>query len=116
MMLRSIQQPSHIDGLLNSLVQRIGVVPEYADPVEDRSDLPSQLQKVVSAAIKAGQSWLAWAEGGLHYWLFVAEMSLPLSRERGSPVLQLKCYRERGLKETSIWFIDREAKWHRCTD
>ncbi|MGH8142182.1 MAG: hypothetical protein ACREU2_06670 [Steroidobacteraceae bacterium] len=92
------------------------IVPKYADPIEDLSALPSALQKVAIAATKAGQSWVAWNDPGFHAWLFVGEMSMPLSRERGSPVVQMTYYREHGLRETGVWFIDREAKWHRCVE
>jgi hypothetical protein len=94
----------------------MSIVPEDADTVEDRGELPPELQKVIIAAAKAGQSWCAWTDAGYHVWLFLGEMSLPLSRERGAPVLQLKYHREHGLRETGKWFIDRQAKWHRLVD
>jgi hypothetical protein len=116
MMLRAMQQPSHIDGLLKSLVKSMSIVPDDADVVEDSSELPPDLQKVISAATKAGQSSCAWTDAGFHVWLFVGEMSLPLSRERGSLVLEVKYHREHGLRETGTWVIDRNAKWHRLVD
>jgi hypothetical protein len=42
-------------------------------------------------------------------------MSLPLSRERGSPVLLVEHYDESGeLKESGAWMPDQEGKWRRC--
>jgi hypothetical protein len=113
---QTLERPSHVDGLLASLVTRMGVVPGEANPVLDCSDLPSVLKRIVITATKAGQSWLAWDDAGYHVWLFIAEMSLPLSRERGSPVLHVKHYRENGISQSATWFIDRRAKWHRVGD
>jgi hypothetical protein len=114
MTLRTLQQPSHIDGLLKSLVKSMNIVPEDADEVHDRGELPSALQKAIITATKAGQSWCAWMDAAFHSWLFLGELSVPLSRELGSPVLQLRYHREHGLRETGIWLIDRQGKWHRC--
>lgn len=116
MMLRALQQPSYIDGLLKSLAKSMDVVPAYADAALDLDGLPAELRQMAIMASEAGQSWCAWIDKGFHVWLFVAEMSLPLSRERGSPVLELKYYREHGLRESGRWVIDRDAKWSRCTD
>jgi hypothetical protein len=39
-------------------------------------------------------------------------MSLPLSRERGAPVLQVNRYDEKGeLKDAGSWTTDPEGKW-----
>jgi hypothetical protein len=114
--LRTLQKPSHIDGLLKSLVKSLAVLPEETNAITDRSELPAALQRVVMRAAKSGQSWVAWNDLGLHVWLFIAEMSLALSRERGSPVLQVKYYRETGLQETANWMVDRNAQWQRCND
>jgi hypothetical protein len=104
----------HIDRLLQSLVKNLGDVPEYAEVVHDYSELPFKLRNVIVDAIKAGHSWCCWAETNFHHiWLFIAEMSLPLSRERGTPVLRLRYYRDYGLRESATWVIDRQAKWHR---
>jgi hypothetical protein len=113
---RAVQQPAqYIKGLLNSLVTSLSVLPEQSNPVRELSELPPVLQKAVMAAAKAGQSWAAWHDTGPHVWLYVAQMSVLLSQERGSPVLQVKHYRETGLVDTCNWVIDREAKWH-CWD
>src|SRR5579862_8567270 len=109
-----LQQPSHIDGLLRSLVKSLAVLPDESNVVTKPSELPSALQRVVGQAIKSGQSWMAWQDNGVHVWLFVAEMSMPLSRERGSPVLEMKHYQGDGLKETAYWVVDRQANWQRC--
>jgi hypothetical protein len=42
-------------------------------------------------------------------------MSLPLSRERGAPVLRVDLYDEAAeLKDAGVWVTDQEGKWTRC--
>jgi hypothetical protein len=42
-------------------------------------------------------------------------MSLALSRECGSPVLDVKVYREDGkLQDSDCWLADGDGKWRRC--
>jgi hypothetical protein len=44
-------------------------------------------------------------------------MSLPLSRERGSPVLLVNRYSESAeLQDAGSWMSDQEGKWRRCAD
>ena len=112
-MLRALQQPSYIDGLMESLVKSLNVVPEDALPLY-WNELPAAMQELAREARKAGRSSCCWMLPGLHVWLFIGEMSLPLSRERGAPVLQLWYYRETGLIQTGHWFVDRRAHWHSC--
>jgi len=91
-------------------------VPEEARGGEDEGTLAPELRKVVGAATGSGRSWCAYTDAGYHNWLFVGQMSLPLSRERSSPVVQLENYREHGLRETGTWGINRQAKWYRCVE
>ena len=50
----------------------------------DSSELPSVLQKLAVKTSKAGGAWRAWSSyDGIRF--LVTEMSLELSRERGSP-------------------------------
>ena len=113
---RPVQQPAqYVKGLLNSLVTSLSVLPEASNPVRELTELPPMLQKAVMTAAKTGQSWAAWHDTRAHVWLYVAQMSLLLSQERGSPVLQVRHFRETGLVDTCNWVIDRDAKWH-CWD
>jgi hypothetical protein len=68
---------------LLSLVMTLRDVPDYANAVYDRSNLPSKLQLVVSDTITMEQSLCCWADS-FHIWLFIADLSLPWSRERGN--------------------------------
>ncbi len=97
--LRKIQQPSQVERLLEGFVLRA---------------LSPQLQRVVQRATQKGNVWACWADS-YNTWLFTREMSLPLSRERGAPVLRVYLYDEAGeLKEPGIWVADQEGKWSRC--
>jgi len=50
-----------------------------------------------------GRVWACWAYGA-QLGLFTAEMFLPLSRERGTPVLRVNRYNDRGeLMEAGDW-------------
>jgi hypothetical protein len=105
----------HIDRLLQSLIKYLDLVPIDADAVHDYSELPSDwLKEVVLAAPGAGRNWRGWMDNRLRVWLFVAELSLALSRRLGAPVLQVNFYRESGLQERAFWSVDRHSKWRRC--
>lgn len=108
------QAPSdHIEGLLKSLVKSLDVLPDETNAVHGSGELPPALQKVVAAASNLGHSWAAWRDAGAHVWLYVGQLSRLLSHRRGSPVLQVKHYRETGLVDTCNWIVDRSAKWSR---
>ncbi len=111
----TVLEPSHhIEGLLESLVRSINIVPAEARAVTDRSDLSLPLQRIINKGTNVGMSWKCWTDKDLHVWLFVGGMLLGLSRQMGSPVLQVRQYRERGLPDTANWVIDRQANWRRC--
>jgi len=104
----------HIDRLLQSLIKFLDIVPIEADAVHEYSELPSAwLKDIVIAAPGAGRNWRGWMDNGLRVWLFVTELSLPLSRRLGAPVLQVNFYRESGLQERGYWSVDRHSKWRR---
>ncbi len=103
----------HIHGLLKSLVKSLDVLPDETNPVHATEELPPSLQKVVVAATGLGHRWAAWRDAGPHVWLYVGQLSRLLSHRKGSPVLQVKHYRETGLVDTCNWIVDRNAKWCR---
>ena len=108
------QAPStHIEGLLKSLVKSLDNLPDETNQVHSTGELPPSLQKIVAAAPALGHSWAAWQDAGPHVWLYVAQLSRLMSHRRGSPVLQVKHYRETGLVDTCNWVVDRNAKWSR---
>ena len=91
------------------------LVPDGAYRIRDPASVPKELQKVASIASSPGRNWSCWAQGFRH-WLFIGEMSLSLSRERGAPVMLVDIYDEEGLKESSSWAPDRDGAWERCPE
>lgn len=114
--LRTIQQPSRVEALLESFVWHVYDLPDSVCKVQDRSELPGVLQRLSINAKKNEKTWGAWADRH-RTWSFAAEMSLPLSRERGRPVLQVDAYAEDGqLTESGCWLSVRDGEWRRCAD
>jgi len=114
--LRRIQEPSRVESLLEAYISRARILPEGAYQIRDRRELPNRVQTIVSRARTQGQVWSAWARGA-HFWLFTCEMSLPLSRERGSPVLMVHLHNEDGeVMDTGTWRYDPLGSWSRCAD
>jgi hypothetical protein len=112
--LRVIQQPSGVEKLLESFV--MNDLPEGTRQLRDRGELSALLQRIVTQANKKDRAWSAWSDDH-RIWLFTAEMSLPLSRERGLPVLQVNCHGEDGeLIKSGSWVRNPEGKWQRCAD
>jgi hypothetical protein len=114
--LRKIQQPSRVDRLLELFVAGAKRVPHSAYQIRNPSALSETLQKVVRRAKSGHKAWGAWTDDHAT-WLFTAEMSLALSRERGTPVLEIHAYSEHGeLQETGFWAHDKQGIWQRCAD
>jgi hypothetical protein len=107
------QSPSHIQRLLEALVVRAKLVPEDAYQVRLMSAMPKELRRVADLAVKAGRVWVCWAQG-FRAWLFTAEMPLALSRERGTPVMQVEIYDEGGVKDSGLWTPNQDGTWQRC--
>jgi hypothetical protein len=114
--LRSLQQPSRVERLLETYVSCGNLLPEGSFQIRDRSVLPEELQRVLTRAIRQGQAWSCWGHC-VRTWLFTGDLSLPLSRERGTPVLQVSVYREDGqLQDSGNWMADTRGTWWRCAD
>jgi hypothetical protein len=114
MKLRTLQQPSRLETLLESLVLEQHWISQGAGRVDDRSELPSCLQRLAINAVKNEGGWRAWlGHDGMR--LFVAEMSLELSRERGVPALKVRYYDHDGrLQNFSLWVQLADGAWQRC--
>lgn len=114
--LRRIQEPSRVENLLEAFISRARILPEGAYQIRDRGELPNSVQSIISRAIVQGQVWSAWSRGA-QIWLFTCDMSLPLSRERGTPVLVVRVYGEDAdLKDSGTWRYDPLGSWSRCAD
>jgi hypothetical protein len=115
--LRGIQHPSKVDRLLESYIAGADTLPKNACQIRTVVAVPTPLHGLVMQAIKLGKSWSCWTRGSTQTWLFTAEMSLPLSRKRGAPVLQVKLYGDDGLlRESGTVTTDQSGKWSRCAD
>lgn len=113
--LRKLQQPSHIERLLEDLISHSELVPHGAYPIRDLDSVPRELRSVAIQATHQGRVWSCW-EHTFHNWMFTGEMSLALSRERGRPVLKVDVHDEIGFRDSALWMADRDGKWSRCGD
>ena len=103
-------------GWLASYIARADILPRNACQIRAVVAVPTPLDGLVTQAIRLGKSWSCWTQG-TQTWLFTAEMSLPLSRKRGAPVLQVKLYGDDGLlRESGTVVTDHSGKWCRCAD
>jgi hypothetical protein len=111
--LQKIQQPSHLERLLEALVTRGALVPKDAFQIRASRALSPQLQRIASQAVQGNRVWACWADSQ-HAWLFTCELSVALSRERGAPVLEVDVFDESGApKDSGTWEVDEEGKWRR---
>ena len=116
MRLRAIQKPSRVGELLDSFGSSAPGLPEQVHRIYEPFDLPAVLQRTVREATAQEREWCAWTDDH-RIWLFTAEMSLALSRERGSPVLDINAYGEDGkLTGSGSYVCDRQGRWQRCAD
>src|SRR5260370_7435187 len=83
--LRTIQQPSHIERLLEALVSRASLLPKDSYQIRDPSTLPPQLQTLIAQAAQQGRVWGGWANS-YETSLFTCGLSPPRSPQPGVPV------------------------------
>jgi hypothetical protein len=113
--LRKIEQPSRLERLLTAFAGSSDILPPDSHRIRDPNALPPALQQIVSRVKPKKQVWGCWSNNG-GIWLFSAEMSMPQSRERGTPILLINVYRQDGeLKDSGLWLADSE-KWQRYHD
>jgi hypothetical protein len=114
--LEAILQPSAVVRLLDSFILSVGDLPTGSRKIRDQSGLSSALRCIVARAEKEERVWSCWTDGH-KIWLFTAEMSLPMSRERGVPVLQANWYGEYGeATKSGSWVCNRAGKWLLCSN
>jgi hypothetical protein len=113
--LRRIQQPQ-VERLLEAYISRSRVLPMESYQIRDPCSVPGGLQLILSKAIEQGKVWSCWTDSS-DTWLFTCEMSLPLSRKRGTPVLQVSLHSSDGaLKDSGTWTTDPQGAWHRSCE
>ena len=114
--LRKIQQPTHLERLLEALITRSNLVPKDSYQIRDPEAVAAPLRRIALRAVEEGRVWACWACGP-QQWIFTAEMPLSLSRERGTPVLSIHRYGEDGLlTETGNWLVGPNGLWQRCAE
>jgi len=102
--------------LLVSFILSVSDLPTCSRKLRDQNELSHALRRIVARAEKEERVWSCWTDGH-HIWLFTAEMSLPLSRERGVPVLHANWYGEYGeATKSGSWACNREGKWLLCSN
>jgi hypothetical protein len=115
MRLRAIQQPSRVEALLESFALGQGLLPPAARPLFDFDDLPRELQLLIRRSGSDAHAWRAWSDDR-HVWFLCGELSLPLSRERGRPVLRISQYDEEAqMLEAAMWLHSHGERWDRCS-
>ena len=114
--LRTIQDPSRLERLLDAYITRSDAVPKEAYPIRDPKAVAPLLKRLLAQATAEGRVWVCW-EYGAQQWLFTAEMSLALSRERRTPVLSISRYNGQGeLVEGGNFLLDPDGIWRRCAE
>ena len=114
--LRRLKEPTHLARLLDALIVRAMLVPAGAYQIRSLDSVPTELRKIAELAIDGGRAWSCWTHG-VRTCMFTGEMSLAMSRERRSPVLQVDVYEDGSLKDSGLWTSDRDGKWgRRCPD
>ncbi len=112
--LRAIQHPTHAEELLDSFVRCVARLPRDARRLPHLRGLVPDAARIAAAAELAGGLWQAFTDDRLT-WMFVGEVSLERSRERGRPVLTVAQYDEHGqLEDRSDWVRINANTWQRC--
>ena len=112
--LRTIQQPTQVERLLEALINHQGLVPADWYRIRDPDSLPQQLQLVLRRETSEGRTWLCWAHDD-DAVLFTCEPSLPWSSRRTSLVLQVNRYNQDGdLIDSGFWKPTSQGDWQRC--
>jgi len=115
--LRRIQQPSQVERLLDAYISRSTVLPQGSYQIRDPNAVPTGLQRIVSQATEQGKVWSCWRTSSSDTLLFTCEISMPLSRKRGTPVLQVCLYNKDGsLRDSDSWTTDRAGTWQRSSE
>ena len=113
-LLCKVQRSSRLGEMLESYISQSDVVPRGSYQIRQPGSVPPEMRKVLTQAVREGQTWSCWAHG-LHTWLFTCNLSDPLSRKRGAPVLQVSIYgNDGGLRDRGSWMPDPHGKW--CRD
>jgi hypothetical protein len=113
MRLRAIQQPSRVEALLESFAVSGCLIPPDAQPPLDFDRLPREFPHLIRRSGDEVHAWRAWSDDR-QVWFLLGERSLPLSRERGRPVLCISQYdEEASIPEAPTWLRSRADRGDR---
>jgi hypothetical protein len=116
MRLRAIQHPGNAEELLDSFIRREGNLPRDAHRLTQERELTPSLEKLAQRSLDDGCVWRAWTDDRA-MWLWTAELSLPRSRERGLPVMEVWRYDEFAqIEERGTWVRVNQDRWQRCNE
>jgi hypothetical protein len=116
MRLRAIQQPGHAGELLDGFIVAEGNLPDDARELIEERRLTPTLEKLALRELDAGCVWRAWTDDR-DMWLWVCEVSLVRSRERGLPVMDVRRYDQSGsIEQSGTWVRVRLNNWQRCNE
>jgi hypothetical protein len=114
MKLRSIQDPGHAGELLESFIRREGRLNDESRELKTERELTPSLERLAQRSLEDGGVWRAWTDER-EMWLWSSGVSLPLSRERGMPVMEVRRYDEHGnVEDSGTWVRVRSDEWQRC--
>ena len=109
-------QLSQVERLLDACITRSNVLPKDCYQIRDPGAVPRALQLIVSQASDEGKVWSCWTNSS-DTWDFTCAMSLPLSRTRGIPVLEVSLHSQDGaLKDSDTWTTDPQRMWTRSRE
>lgn len=110
----TFRHPSQLDLLLDSLIQTSVHLPENSRKIVDRSQMPSQLQRIAIRAPKVKQEWRAWSRGSTLIFM-TGELIQPLPKLPKCPLVMLNVYGSNGrVKARSEWIFLPGGKWLRA--
>lgn len=114
--LRTLVDPKQAQLLLDSFVTRSALLPQTARKQNDLVRMPLALQEQAEQATERSQVWSAWSSNPAA-WLFVGELNLARSRERGLPVLEIEIYDyDRRTRNRVTAMRNRDGSWQTLSD
>jgi hypothetical protein len=114
MRLRSIHSPAIVLGMLESFAICEMTLPAEARRLFRLSELPDQLRRRVGGGPDQQYVWLAWSASDRTF-LLTGALAVERSRERGTPVLDVRIYNPDGqLEEAATWLRTGGNQWERC--
>jgi hypothetical protein len=111
--LRTLQQPSHLERLLEAVVTHQKFLPDEAYQIRDPEALPRALQAVLDEPSEADRVWACWACGD-QLWLFTCQLLQFQGGESDQSLLHINRYDGEGeLQDSGCWVRTPRQDWQR---